>query len=572
MLSGFLGSCTSARWTVQEKQSVDHSESEIVRENYFLQQSGEINSGNPVLSLELFTKTEYEYPQRVLVQRTIQDYQLRWGSVALGIGGATMAFYLANATDFGHDTSTKRWTLNGMGALMLASGFLNMKAVGDPQPTGEERYLRSTGTTTEIDTMPANSSIDTTASVYMLYNDLIIFEDNNQQLSNGKLNIPVGDALEDLNLSGANPGSVTVEVLFADSLYQYEYPIESVLQPYAVVNDQLTALRSSANENDDNVLADLVEGSELKINNINDEWYQVLYGISETYIKKSSADIIWRSEDYTIEDQVAVPRVPFGNVDVESNIPVLNQQNNNAKALLVVNQNYEEPLNTRNFAFRDGRLIRSYLENALGYKEEDIHQLADIPDSDTLNTVLSSIQESANDSTEFFVYFSGYGTIETQNSANELQLLTVPSEAKTDSTISLRSIFSEIGKVSSAKTIVLSDIDFSASNQKGRTPENQQQKIMEYTVSPLTDAHPNSSILFGARLNNVSGLYMSQGVEKMHHIFPYFFARALQERRTTISDIYQYLERNVSYTSRKLYDRPQSPLLFGNTQLNIVSE
>jgi hypothetical protein len=568
-----LGSCTSARWTVKEKKSIDRSEYEIVEENFFLQQSNDVSPENPVLSLALFSETEYEYTQRVLMQRNIQDYKLRAGTVALGIGGAAMAFYLANVADFGsHSSTTKRWTLNGMGALMLASGFLNMKPVGEPRPTGEERYKRATGTTIKIDTVKTDAKIDTSASVYMLYNDLIIFEETNQDINNGVLNVPIGNALSDLKLSGQNPGNTTVEVLFADSLYRYNYAVDSVLQPYAVINKQLTALRNSPQQNSDNVLADLVEGSQLKISSITEDWYQVMYGISETYIKKSDASIIWRSEDYEVEDQVVVvPRVPFGEIDVESNIPILRSENPNAKALLLINQNYADTLGERNYSLRDGRLMRSYLQNALGYSEDNIYQLADISSTDSLNTLISSLQSTANDSTELFVYISGYGTVDKEQ--QKLHFLPVSSDIESDSSIALSDLYSQIGKIPSEQTVVLSDIDFVRSSKNGSMSENEMRNIIENNVSPLLTQNTNNSVLLGTQLNNPSRLYMSEeGEDKKHHIFPYFFAKALQERKTTLSDIYQYLERNVSYTSRKLFDRPQDPLLLGNTQLNLAGQ
>lgn len=568
-----MGSCTSARWTVKEKESVDRSEYELVDEDYFLQQTDEVTPENPVLSLTLFSETKYEYPQRVLMERNVQDYKLRPGMAALGIGGATMAFYLANIADFGsHSSSTKKWTLNGMGALMFASGFLNMKPVGEPRSTGEERYLRSTGTAIEVDTVKTDAEIDTSASVYMLYNDLIIFEEPNQNITNRTLNIPIGNALNDLGLSGQNPGYATVEVLFADSLYRYNFAIDSVLRPYAVIDEQLTALRNSPEESADNVLADLVEGSQIEISSINDDWYQVMYGISETYIKKSDASIIWRSEDYTVEDQVVtVPRVPFGDIDVESNIPMLRDENPNAKALLLINQNYADTLGSRNYALRDGRLMRTYLRNALGYSEENIYQLADINSSDSLNTLLSSLRSAAGDSTELFVYLSGYGT--TEKEKQQLQFLTIPSEGQSDSTIALPDIFSQIGDIPSQKTVVVSDIDFASGSSGESFPENEMRDIIESNVWPLLSQNPNSSVLMGSQLNNPSHLYMSGDREdKKHHIFPYFFAKALQERQTVLSDIYQFLERNVSYTSRRLFDRPQDPLLLGNTQLNLAGE
>lgn len=568
-----MGSCTSARWTVKEKESTDRTDYEVVEENYFLQQTEKVTPENPVLSLALFSETEYEYTQRVLMQRNIQDYRLRPGTLALGVGGAAMAFYLANIADFGsHSSSTKRWTLNGVSALMLASGFLNMKPVGEPRPTGEERYKRATGTTTEVDSVKSDAKIDTSASVYMLYNDLIIFEDSNQDIPDGMLTIPIGNVLNNLRLSGQDVGNATVEVLFADSLYRYKYAIDSILQPYAVVNEQLTALRNSPQENADNVLADLVEGSQLRINSINDDWYQVMYGISETYIRKSDASIIWRSEDYEVEDQVVtVPRVPFGEIDVESNIPLLRDQNSNAKALLLINQNYADTLGERNYALRDGRLMRTYLQNALGYSKNNIHQLADINSSDSLNTLISSMRSTANDSTELFIYISGYGTIDKEK--QELQFLTVSPENPSDSMIAVSDIFSRIGDISSKQTLVLGDIDFTSENSDKSFSSNEMQSIIERNVSPLLSKNPNSSVLLGSQLNNPSRLYMSdEGEDKKHHIFPYFFAKALQERRTTLSDIYQFLERNVSYTSRRLFDRPQDPLLLGNTQLNLAGQ
>lgn len=569
----FLGSCTSARWTVKEKESIDRSDYEVVKENYFLQQSDKVTPENPYLSLALFSEAEYEYTQRVLMQRNIQDYKLRPGATALGVGGAAMAFYLANVADFGsHSSSTKRWTLNGISALMLASGFLNMKPVGEPRPTGEERYKRTTGTTVEVDTVKADAQIDTTASVYMLYNDLIIFEESNQDITNGVLNIPIGNVLNNLRLSGPDVGTATVEVLFADSLYRYHYPIDSVLQPYAVINEQLTALRNSPQANADNVLADLVEGSQLKISSINDDWYQVMYGISETYIKKSDASIIWRSEDYEVGDQVVtVPRVPFGEIDVESNIPILRDENPNARALLLINQNYADTLGERNYALRDGRLMRTYLENALGYSDDNIYQLVDINSSDSLNTLLSSLRSTANDSTELFVYISGYGTINKEQ--QKLGFLTVSPDPHSDSTIAVSDILSRIGDIPSIKTVVLSDIEFASERSDNSFSENEMRNIIESNVSPLLSKNSSSSVLMGSQLNNPPRLYMSDGGEdKKHHIFPYFFAKALQERRTILSDIYQFLERNVSYTSRRIFDRPQDPLLLGNTQLNLAGQ
>ena len=165
-----LASCTGARWTVKEQTAIDESEYEIVEQNYFLQRAEAVSPDNPTLQLNLFSESTYEYPQRVLMQRNIQQYRLQTSSVALGLSGAALAFYLANAQAIpGVGSTTKSWTLNAAGGLFLLSGFLNMKPVGEPRPTGEEKYLRGTGTTTKVDTARAGPEADAEASLEVRY-------------------------------------------------------------------------------------------------------------------------------------------------------------------------------------------------------------------------------------------------------------------------------------------------------------------------------------------------------------------------------------------------------------------
>lgn len=569
----FLASCTSARWTVKQKAAVDQDDYRVLEQDNFLVQSGTVSPENPVLKLHVYSRIKYEYTQRVLMQRNIQEYRLRPGFVALGIGGAAMAFYLANSSSLRTISTTKSWTLNAAGALFLASGFLNMKPVGEPRPTGEERYLRSTGTTTKIDTVATGSNFDALASIEVRYQDRLIFSEE-QRTFTGTLEIPLGNKLEELQLSGPNPDSVHVQVGFKDSTYKYIYPVERILQPYARITSKLTELRNSPEEKPGNVLADLMKGSRLKIqSSVNDEWYKVLYGIAENYIRKEDAELIWRSTGFVQDnDIVTLPRVPFGNIDVESNIPILRGTTPNAIALIVTNENYSGKLEERNYAHRDGRLIEAYLKNALGYTEQNIHSLHDIKSSTELYRTLSEIRFAANDSTEIFVYLSSYGSVNTQPNTPKLQLLGVADEGKHNAVIPLPDFFEQLATISSAKTVILNDIDFSATIQDNQFTTNEGQRIIEANTAPLR-SDTRTSILMGTQLTYPSSLYVSRtGEDKKHHIFPYFFAKALQKRKTEISAIYQYLERNVSYTARRLYDRPQDPLLLGNTSIDLASQ
>ena len=572
LVFAMLASCTSARWTVKEKAAIDQSDYQILQQKNFLVVSEDVTPENPVLKLDVFSKKEYEYSQRVLMQRNIQEYRLRPGFVALGVAGSAMAFYLANSNSFGNMSSAKSWTLNAAGALFLASGFLNMKPVEEPRPTGEERYLRSTGTTTAVDTVNADKDFSALASVAVKHNGELVFTEE-QRTFTGTLEIPLGNEIEDLELAGPDPGKINIEVTFKDSTYNYSYPVSQILQPYARVTAKLTELRNSPNEDTDNILADLVRGSRLKIDNADDkQWYRVLYGISENYIRKEDAELIWRSTGFVQDsDIVTLPRVPFGNIDVESNIPILRGSSPNSIALIVTNENYAGDLQERDYAHRDGRLIRAYLKNALGYPEQNIYSLQDVSASNELFRTLSEMRFAANDSTELFVYLNGYGTVSNRGDSPQLHLLGVAGNGQ-NAEISLSKLYEQLATLTASKTIVLNDMDFSRSVASNQFTANEAQRIIELNTSPLSE-HENVSVLMGTQLTYPSSLYVSSdGEDKKHHIFPYFFAKALQQRRTKISAIYQYLERNISYTARRLYDRPQDPLLLGNSTIDLISE
>jgi hypothetical protein len=82
---------------------------------------------------------------------------------------------------------------------------------------------------------------------------------------------------------------------------------------------------------------------------------------------------------------------------------------------------------------------------------------------------------------------------------------------------------------------------------------------------------PNAFVLFGNRVGQSSSVYTGSGDDdKRHHIFPYFWAEAIQQRKTQMADLVRHLENNVDYTSRRLHDEPQEVRGYGNFMLDIA--
>ncbi|MDX1586790.1 MAG: SH3 domain-containing protein, partial [Balneolaceae bacterium] len=342
------------------------------------------------------------------------------------------------------------------------------------------------------------------------------------------------------------------------------------LQPYAQITSVVTPLRSQPQQNSDNILAELVQGGQLQVvERLEDRWYRVLYGISENYISQNDAKIIWRSSDFVEQSEVvAVPRIPFGNIDVESNIPILSSENSNAYGILFVHENYQPPRETRSYAERDGRLIQSYLESALGLDSDHIYSYHGAGDTDEMTGRLQGLQRTANDSSYIFIYLAGYGDIQKTESGFNLSLL--PAEGPENS-IDLSDMFSEIAAIPSRKTIVLADIEFLADQTGLSESDIDLQQPLRNLSNLIISARDSAAVLFSAEPGQKSHLYVSgTGEDKKHHLFTYFFAKALQERNTNVGAIFQYLDRNVPYNSRRLHDEPQDPRLFGNTAMSIV--
>lgn len=563
-------SCTSGRWVVKDENAVDKADREILEQQKFLEVADSLGPDNPIFTLDLKSHTTYRYAQKLLVQRNIQDYRLRPGFVALGLAGAAASFYAANSSRF-NSSSGQSLTLNAVGVLLAASGFANLKPVGDPRPVGEERYLEHTGSIIETDTVNIQNDDPSPANVSVTYRDRMVLEEDLESIPEGQIQVPLASSFNDLQLKSNDPGSFEITVNYNDSTYHYSYPVSVILEPYARITTDLTELRSKPVIYPDNVLADLTQGSQVKVDTmINDQWYRVLYGISEYYIQKDDAEMIWISTNFSGNEKVvAVPRVPFGNIDVESNIPNLRKPAPNALALIITNENYDEPLSTRQNTHRDGRLVEEYLKEALGYQTGNIFHLTDVRQPDVIYRQIDKISKAANDSTEIFVYLAGYGEI---RSEQELYYKNVaPTGEAPPVDVSLRSIYSRVASVSSSntKTFVVADIDFDRT-LPDKMMDIEKERILRSHAAILTDK-PGTVLLMSSGLGQPSRLYRSSaGEDKKHHIFPYFFARALQQKRTTVSNIYDYLQQNISYTSRRLHDRPQESLIFGDRSLSFI--
>ena len=341
--------------------------------------------------------------------------------------------------------------------------------------------------------------------------------------------------------------------------------------PYFVVSGTVGVLRSSPAVNRQNVVSEVGEGSSLPlIESASDQWVEVSYGGSNAFIQQNNGDIEWRS---SAEDGpallVELADIPFGGIDVESSVPVLKERNSADRAYILngTNENYA---GSSQFVDRDLQLFEHYMSTAFGLEKSQIKMI----DDPELSGWIDHISECEDmNGGSLYVYLTGYSKSHTLESGAESLALFHVNESGEEDTLSLPLLFDRLSSCTANKMFVFTDLEYvdevdggeiiSFMNENG----GKQQRI----ANRLIGNFPNAFVLYGNRIGQSSAIYSGAGEDdKRHHIFPYFWAEAIQQRKTRASELVQHLRNNVDYTSRRLHDQPQEVHAFGNFMLDMA--
>jgi hypothetical protein len=559
----FLMSCSSTSWQVVNEGAVDVNDYEITNTSYFLKSENGITPNQPLIHFDLKAVNTYEYAERVRTERYIQRYRPRLGYALLGAAGAGLSFYAAYSDQLiSQPSNPQRYALSGAGVLLSGMSLLNMKPVGDPARTGESRLLRRTGTYIENDTVtvvPYDKSIE--PSIRISYMGKVLAEQNQWRFNEGRITINLAETIDESQFEENPPDKILVEAFYDTLSSSKKVAISSIFERFVVVDAQITALRNEPANDRNNVLTDLAEGSQLKLLERNGDWYKVLYGISETWVAANDVTTIWRPSEFASDlSVIAIPNVPFGSVDVERDIPVLGRNALNTSALILANSQFEGDYSERIYGQRDARLMEEYFIQALGVRSSRVTKAMNVPNDRFLDRAYSRMVNTMSDESQtLFMYLNGYAEI--RNSG--VYLLGTELNEGEAQYIDLQKFFRALGNLNLNKLIVFVDLDFISNT--GNT------EAFEGLASLITNQDFEASVIFASRPDQQSAIFSSNnGEQNRHSIFTYYLASALKQGNVSVQDIFNYLERNIPFTSRSIYDRPQNPILYGDTDLRLV--
>lgn len=573
LLIGAAG-CTTSKWTVIDQDAINSSEApETVSETHMLLLENRPTIERPILKLVPYNLVEREFAERVKVQRMVQEYKPKWGFTLLTLAGSAFSFIAANtAYVLPSTTTTQRVALNATGVMLAFLATTNLEETGEPIMTDEIRYLRQTGFDVRTDTLAIQNASEKSGSVDVIFHNEVIFSESSIPLSNGAIEINLGALASDLSDRIVADSEFIIETSYNGFEASYTVVSAEFLEPYFVIKQPVAALRRSSSVSDDNIIAELGEGSALRViaNERSDQWVKVEYGSVDAFVRSNDGSVEWRS---TAADGpallVELADIPFGEIDVENSLPVLKSRNLADRALILSGNSHNQ-IDTRQFSVRDERLFRHYMRTALRMSNDQIETFNQSDFSEWIPNLQFCSEMNGG---SLVIFLTGYAQIlASQTGEDELALIRI-NENGEKTNLMLSELFEEFSTCTPEKLFIFADLEYIDSIEDGQIVSfrNSNGAKQQQLANKVLQDFPNSFILFGNRIGQRSSLYTGAGEnDKRHHVFPYYWAEALKQRKTQMSELVRHLENNVDYTSRRLHDRPQEVQGFGNFMLNLA--
>lgn len=241
-----------------------------------------------------------------------------------------------------------------------------------------------------------------------------------------------------------------------------------------------------------------------------------------------------------------------GNVD--THIAVNSNQDPNAFALIISNENYQFEESVP-YALNDGETFKLYCIKTLGIPEGNIKLVKDA----TLNHMkfnlswLARLANTKQGDARVFFYYSGHGVPD--EASKKAYLLPVDGFSTDPTTgFSTEILYKQLGSIQSKATIVLLDACFSGAKRDGQMLASSR----GVAIKAKEEALRGPMVVFSAAQGNETAYPYKQ---KEHGMFTYFVLEELQKKGgdVTLGDLSDYVTRQVSEMSIRENDKSQTP-------------
>ncbi len=228
------------------------------------------------------------------------------------------------------------------------------------------------------------------------------------------------------------------------------------------------------------------------------------------------------------------------------------------------------------FARRDAHLMRDYLVQAMGFREENIIMAVD---REATKAAFNRIFEGQLQNyikpglSDVFVYYSGHGAPDVESASGYF----VPHDADpsyaAQTGYSLEQFYRRLNDLEARSVTVVVDACFSGGSEAGML-------IQQASPIFISVENPAANLKNGVVLTSSSGDQISSWYrEKGHGLFTYFFLKGIRgaadgdrDGKVTSEEVFGYIMENVPYLARRLFNREQTPQLMGEILDQILVE
>lgn len=226
---------------------------------------------------------------------------------------------------------------------------------------------------------------------------------------------------------------------------------------------------------------------------------------------------------------------------------------------LVVGVEEYQTLPKADFAERDAKTMRRHLE-ALGFPIRNIVTL--LGNQATKSKLQSYLQEwlpnNLKPDSTLFVYYAGHGAPDPKT--GEAYLIPWDADPKflKTSAYPLKQFYSDLSAIKTRQTIVALDSCFSGAGGRSVLARGARPLVAK-AVDQAPGASGKLAVLAAASGDETTGALDAQ----KHGLFTYFLLKGLNEGKTSVRDLYDFLKPKVQDEARR-QNREQTPMCFGS--------
>lgn len=254
--------------------------------------------------------------------------------------------------------------------------------------------------------------------------------------------------------------------------------------------------------------------------------------------------------------------------EIAENLPLAALPQPEAVAVIIGNRDYRSAPGVE-YALRDANLMRRYLIQVLGYREDNIlyYPNATKADLDTLfgtrEYPQGKIHNWLKKDAPVFLYYTGHGAPGLNG-----QRYLVPVDANLDylpqTGYALETLYQNISRVPYGELTVVIDACFSGFSPRGTLFPGRSPLVLE-AAGPDPAPLGKALVINSSGQNQLSHWYD----EKRHSLFTYYFLKGLQgaadlnrDGQLTDTELQQYLSQQVPYMARRLNGGEQEPVFW----------